>query len=293
MIKIEKTESSYTKILEKGNVRIFLSDNLKLVNKLLNNHKKATPFAKLIFANIVSAFSPLLFVISKFGSVRVKLNTNGAVAPVDLYLDRPGNIRANMTSFEVLSEYDKEPLKVNDIPLILGIGDEGTLEIVTEVDGKSYSSKVKLARGDVITDLAYFFDQSWQQFTGIKTGVWLDENANIINANSIIMQLLPGHNEEDILWVENFLKNNDFRHLNVSQIEEKLDAKLLAKFETNDKCICSRSKKLKTITNLDNATLDEVFNNKNAIEVACPQCGRIDRISKVEVDKRKNENEIQ
>ena len=37
-------------------------------------------------------------------------------------------------------------------------------------------------------------------------------------AKNIIFQLLPNHNEEDKIWIKNFIKDNNFKNYSINEI---------------------------------------------------------------------------
>ncbi|TDO21173.1 molecular chaperone Hsp33 [Mycoplasma testudineum] len=282
---IKKEPGSYNEMYTNRNVRILLSDYTVVVNKLLKNHPNATPFAKIIFAKAIVTYAPLLQLFSKAGSMQITINSSGPFAPIKIYLDQPGHIRANLANWEIATEYDNSE-NINSIPSILGIGDSGLIKVKYEINSKIYESQVKLAAGDFSTDLAYLFDQSWQIFSGNNHSVILDKNNNITKAISVVMQLLPGHDEDDIELIKKCFKDNDLSKLTIDEIVDRIpNSKKLSTFLLDDDCNCSFDKKVNSIKNLDENVINDLYKNKDTVEVKCPQCGKSDFIKKSDLGK--------
>ena len=62
---------------------------------------------------------------------------------------------------------------------------------------------IELVKGDISTDIAFYFTQSEQIPTSLILDVALDEKGNITNSGGIMIQALPGATEEDLEEVVN------------------------------------------------------------------------------------------
>jgi molecular chaperone Hsp33 len=188
---------SYTKIIIKNNVRIYVSDYQKIAQDILEIHKY-TPLASLILANGISTFGVLGFLYD-IEKVAILMKTNGAMKTFALEF-KNGDIRALLGDGSVITEYDNNKLH-NTIPLILGIGDEGVVRVSRFTNGTPYTSEVPIANGDMITDLVYYLNKSDQIYSAILNDVLLNEDnyLEVDKAKSVLFQLMPDHTEEDIV----------------------------------------------------------------------------------------------
>jgi molecular chaperone Hsp33 len=160
-------KDSYTKIIIKDNVRIYLNDFQKVTQDILDIHKY-TPLASLILANGITTFGTLGFLYD-IEKVSILMKTNGAMKTFALEF-KGGGIRALLGDGTVITEYDNNKLH-NTIPLILGIGDEGVVRVSRFIQGSPYTSEVQIANGDMITDLVYYLNKSDQIFSAILNDV--------------------------------------------------------------------------------------------------------------------------
>lgn len=258
---------NFTKVILKNNIRIYLSDFQDVVNQILEYHKYL-PLPSLILANAICAFSPLKYLYNT-NNLMVRIKNNGAMKTLILEM-KFNQIRALISNPNIETEFDKN--NYNDIPLILGIGDHGILEVSREVQGEFFNSETPLAKADIVTDLAYFLNQSDQIFSAVVNDVsLLPKNHNHVqSAKNIIFQLLPDHKEEDKIWIENFIKNNSLKNYSIEEIEKKIDGKLLLTNEIEGTCWCSYQKILNAINLLSLEEKNDLF--KDVVEVKCGFC---------------------
>lgn len=258
---------NFTKVILKNNIRIYLSDFQDVVNQILEYHKYL-PLPSLILANAICAFSPLKYLYNT-NNLMVRIKNNGAMKTLILEI-KFNQVRALISNPNIETEFDKN--NYNDIPLILGIGDHGILEVSREVQGEFFNSETPLAKADIVTDLAYFLNQSDQTFSAVVNDVSLSsKNHNHVqSAKNIIFQLLPNHKEEDKIWIENFVKNNSLKDYSIEEIEKKIDGKLLLTNEIEGTCWCSYQKILNAINLLSLEEKNDLF--KDVVEVKCEFC---------------------
>ncbi|MGL6124972.1 MAG: Hsp33 family molecular chaperone HslO [Metamycoplasmataceae bacterium] len=263
---------SYTKIIIKNNVRIYISDYTKVSQEILNIHKY-NPLPSLILANGIATFGPLGFLYN-VEKISILMKTNGPMKNFLLEF-KNNSIRALMGDGNIITEYDDNGL-YNHIPLILGIGDEGLLRVSRFIKGIPYNSEVKLANGDIVTDLAYYLNKSDQVFSAILNDIWLNEgdHLKVDRANSAIFQLLPNHTDEDVEWIENLIKNNNFKKMNLDDFIQIIDGKELSHNNLIYNCDCTSEKMLNAIRLLSKNDRNDLINKGSDIDVKCDFCLR-------------------
>lgn len=260
---------NFTKIIIKNNIRIYLSDFTDNVNQVLAYHKYK-PFPNLILANAIVAFSPLRFLYES-DNILIRIESNGAIKSLILEI-KDENIRALISNPNIETEYDKSSF--NSIPLILGLGDNGFLEISREVKNNFFRSKTLLAKSDIVTDLAYFLNKSDQIYSALINDVELfDDNPNVAKkAKNVIFQLLPNHTEEDKIWIEEFIKKYEFDKYSLLDYEKLIDGKLLEIKQIDASCWCSKNKIISTLKLLKEKEINDLFKKDKNIEVICEFC---------------------
>lgn len=260
-------KKNYTKIILKNNIRIYLSDFQDVVEQILDYHQYL-PLPSLILAHAICAFSPLKYLYHT-NNLLVRIKDNGTMKTL-IYESKFDQMRALISNPNIETEYDHSDY--NQIPLILGIGDHGILEVSREVQGKYYTSETPLAKADIVTDIAYFLNQSDQTFSAVVNDVRLSlkNHHRCESARNIIFQLLPNYTEEDQIWIENFIKNNRLSEHTIEEIEEKINGQLVSIHHLNGSCWCSYQKIVNAINLLSNQEKNDLF--QEVVEVKCEFC---------------------
>ena len=199
----------------------------------------------------------------------IRIKSNGPINSLIMEI-QDHDVRALISDPNIVTEYDNK--NYNEIPLILGIGDDGSLEISRKIKNEYFNSVTKLVRFDIVTDLAYFLNVSDQIFSAILSDVELSSDNPLIfsKVRSIIFQLLPNHTEDDKKWIEDFVANMNIKTLSIKEIEDKIDGKLLETKHLSSKCWCSKEKMIKAILLLPMKEQEEL--KKDSLEIKCEFC---------------------
>lgn len=260
-------KKDYTKIILKNNVRIYLSDLQDVVDQILNYHHYL-PLPSLILAHALCAFIPLKY-LYRTNNLLVRIKDNGAMKTL-IFEAKNDRVRALISNPNIETEYDQGDY--NQIPLILGIGDHGILEVSREIQGKFYTSETPLVKADIVTDVAYFLNQSDQTFSAVVNDVWLslEDQRKTVRAKNMIFQLLPNYNEDDLVWIEDFIKQYPLKDYEVDEVEKLIDGQLILVQKVDDSCWCSYEKIIEAINILSNDEKDNLFAKE--VEVKCEFC---------------------
>ncbi len=275
-MKNQLIKKNFTKVIVKNNIRIYLSDLRDIMTEILNYHKYL-PLPALILGKSIAAFSPLKFLYDS-DDLMVRITSNGPIKSMIMEIKKD-NIRALISNPNIVTEYDEK--NYNSIPLILGIGDDGMLEVSRKVQNEYFNSQTKLVHFDIATDLAYFLNKSDQIYSAILLDVELsNENPLLFSkGKSIIFQLLPNHTEKDKIWVEDFISNIKIDEMSIDDIENKIEGKILKIYNLSSKCWCSKEKIIKAIFLLPKNEQEEIM--EKPFEVKCEFCSAL-RIMKKE-----------
>ncbi|UVD81457.1 Hsp33 family molecular chaperone HslO [Mycoplasma iguanae] len=261
---------SKTIIIIKNNIRIFVSDFTEIAQKAINIHSK-NYLPSLILAKAIAVFGVLSFMTQKKnGKTIASITSDGPIKNIIVESNNQGNIRALIGNDNIETEKDDE---INaQIPLILGIGQTGKLKVVHLYNGQQFGSEVILAGADIITDLAYYFDLSEQIKTAIRDSVQFESKNKIKRAYSAIFQLLPGHTDEDISYIYDFIKTYDINKMSLEEYIEAIDGNVLEEKQAQWKCSCSREKTLEAAKLLPMEEIHEIIEKYHNVSVECHFC---------------------
>ena len=125
-----------------------------------------------------------------------------------------------------------------------------------------------------------YFNVSEQTPSAVSVGVLVDTDNTVISAGGLIIQLMPGASEEDIVATEKALANlKPISELikngeNEKTIIEGLydDAKILDERDVQFKCECSRERMMNGLATLQNSELLEMIVDNESVETVCNFC---------------------
>lgn len=262
---------SKTTIYIKNQVRIYVSDLTHVAQEAIEAHN-TTPLPSLVLATGIAAFGPLSS-MKKYGKTIANLKGDGAVKSVLVESNTDGDIRALIGNPDVATEYDKE--RFNEIPLQIGVGTKGSLKIIHEVSANTFGGEVELAKGDIVTDLAWYFDQSEQTRSAVLTNVELETPTKLKRAFSAIFQLMPKASEKDVLYIESIIKNNKLKEFtSLNEWEKVLKAEKLSEVKLQWKCSCSKDKMQNALNQLTPAEQEKLVKEHGKLEVICNFCNK-------------------
>lgn len=214
-----------TIILVKNNVRAYVSDVTKIAQEGIDLHQ-TYPLPSLVLATSIAAFGPL-GIMKKQGKVSSLIKSDGSLETILVETNSEGKMRALVGNPHVVTEFDQN--RFNELPLQLGVGTNGILKIVNEINGQTFGGQVKLAKGDIATDLVYYFDQSEQIHTAVQLSVVLKTPKKLAKAYSVIFQLLPGYQESDIQMIEKLVSKNSLANFaSIESYIQSLNFEILA-----------------------------------------------------------------
>ncbi|MGZ9428786.1 Hsp33 family molecular chaperone HslO [Mycoplasma sp. 1012] len=258
-------------IFIKNNIRIIVSDLTKSAQRNIEV-QKCNPFPALVLAKAISVFGPLSSILSiKSGKVTTFIKSeNGTIKNLIVESRTEGSLRALLDNNDIVTEKDDSDFE--NIPLVLGLGNDGFLRITRNNGSQHFGGEVKLMKSDIVTDLAYYFKVSEQIYTAIISSVKFKNKQTLERVYSVIFQLLPSHTEEDIVWIENFLKNNNLDNMSLDEYIDSMEATFLQEKQYFWECKFNKEEVLSSLKLIEKTEIDKILNEDGKIEVECHFC---------------------
>lgn len=264
---------SYTQIAIKNNFRVFLSDFTEVAQNIIKV-QNTRQIPSIILASAVALFGPLLVVLNPKNDKTTTLIKTDTIDSLIIDSNSNQTIRAMFKYNEFASEI-KDFSQINYLDLLQkSITKNGFIKIVSTKQEQNYGGQVDLQSGDLISDLAFYFYLSEQVHSVAKLYLKIDKSGNILQAQSVIFQLLPQHSENDIAWLETFLKENPFEILGLESFSSKLDIEVLDTKFWKYKCGCSREKTKNLLKVLGSEDIEKILQKQRKIELICQFCRR-------------------
>lgn len=208
----------------------------------------------------------------------IKINGGGPIGTilVDAYSD--GHVRGFVSDPHIMMQYND----TGKLAVGLAVGNSGTLEVIKDLHMKeNWGGTVALRSGEIGDDFAYYFTASEQTPSAVSVGVLVDVDNTIIAAGGLLIQLMPGAQEEDILKVEEIVGN--MKHIStyiqekesLEEILEELfqdDLKILSSQDIEYRCGCDKSKMKRVLTTLTKEDRMAMIEEDHGCEITCNFC---------------------
>ena len=126
--------------------------------------------------------------------------------------------------------------------------------------------------------------------TIVSVGVLVDTDSTVKSSGAMIIELLPGHTEEDIVYLENlhlkpissvFAENDDL-HAYLKELFP--DAEILEEKNVKYHCGCSRERFMRNLLTLPKKDLEEIAEDDH-IDIKCEFCDKTYRFDKDDIQK--------
>lgn len=261
-----------------GHVRFYLGDTTKLVEDTRMIHD-CYPTSLAALGRVESITACMGLMQKEEGElITTTINGGGAIGTIMVTADNNGNVKGFCGDNHLYLKYNE----TNKLAVGLVVGTNGYLKVLKNIKMRnSYTSQVALQTGEIGDDFAYFFNVSEQIPSIVSVGVLVDTDYSCKSAGVLLIELLPGHVEDDILYLENLAKNLE----PISSVVEKEkdlikyiktlfeDATILEEREVRFNCDCSKERFLRNLLTLSKEDLKEITKD-NSIDIKCEFCGK-------------------
>lgn len=211
------------------------------------------------------------------GQVVVEINGHGPAGTIVAVAKPDGTVKGMIANPDCDQVYpDTGKLAVG-----VAVGTDGYLSVSRESYGHTpFVGKVKLQTGEIGDDFAYYLAMSEQIPSVVSVGVLVDSDQSIRAAGGLLIQLMPGHTESDIEFVENAIKDlPPVSHMINSGMDaqaliEKVDpdAMVLSSMPVQYHCDCSRQRFHEALATLSKDELNHMLQEDGQIEMQCHFC---------------------
>lgn len=219
--------------------------------------------------------------------VTVTINGGGSIGTILCVANSAGEVKGFCGDPHIYLKYNES----NKLAVGLAVGTNGYLKVTKNLKLKqNYTSQVDLQSGEIGDDFAYFFSVSEQVPTIVSVGVLVDTDYSVRSSGAMIIELLPGHTEKDIEYLENlklkpissvFEEDPDIHHYLKHLFP---DAEILEERYVKYHCDCSRERFMASLLTLPKSDLDEIA-KEGHVEIHCEFCNKVYRFDKDDVAK--------
>lgn len=272
-----------------AHVRFYLGDTTSIVDKAREIHDM-WPTSLAALGRVMSVTACMgLMQKGEDESVTTTINGGGEIGTIMVTANNQGKVKGFVSDPHCYLKYNDG----NKLAVGLVVGTNGYLKVLKNLKLKqSYTSEVALQTGEIGDDFAYYFQVSEQVPTVVSVGVLVNEDYSCKAAGILLLELLPNHTEEDIVYLENLLK--DLKPIS-SVLEEDRDlvkyinslfndATILEEETLEYKCDCSREKFMANLLTLPKKDIEDLA-KEESIEVKCEFCDTVYKYTKEDLEK--------
>ncbi|MBE6818106.1 MAG: Hsp33 family molecular chaperone HslO [Ruminococcaceae bacterium] len=214
-------------------------------------------------------------------SISLQLKGGGPAGTVVAVSDAHGNVRGYIENPVVELPLNKQ----GKLDVGGAVGKSGNLYVVKDLGLKEpYVGQVPLVSGEIAEDITSYFAVSEQIPTVCALGVLVNPDLSCKAAGGFIIQLLPSAMEEDIVFVEEAVKNLE----NVSSMiargmsPEEIcrfvlkgrEVDVLDESDCTYRCNCSRERIERALISTGKKTLEELAQEGKREEINCQYCDK-------------------
>lgn len=263
---------------EDQNVRVFLASTTDLVEEAHRRHNTSATASAALGRVLTAAVMMGSDLKGQEDILTLRINGNGPGGTVLATADSQGGVRGLISEPQADLPSREGKLAVGEL-----VGRDGFLEVIKDLGLKQpFEGKVPLYSGEIAEDLAHYFMLSEQIPALVSLGVLVATDLHIQAAGGLIVQALPGANDEILARLEeNILQLGYISQLIdetgeledlAKQIMQGIPYSVLAKQELNFRCSCSREKLVAILATLGEEELQNAIAEDESIEVVCNFC---------------------
>ena len=280
-------------IVPSKNCRVFACQTTELLEVARQKHG-LWPTASAALGRMMSATLMLAAMNKNHEKMTVTINGNGPIGTMIATTNSDGKIKAFVANPEVHYTYNE----TGKLAVGVAVGREGTLQVIKDMGLKEpFVGTVPLQSGEIGDDFSYYFMVSEQTPSVVSVGVLVNDTNEILSSGGFIIQLLPEATEEDIVYIEDKMKDfppvSSLIHDGKSP-EDILsmlfdDVEILDKQDLSFECDCSKEQMKSALMTVGKTEIQSMIDEDHGCEMTCHFCNSRYQFSKDELKDLLNE----
>jgi molecular chaperone Hsp33 len=261
-----------------GKVRAIAVTTTQITEQLRVNHDMS-PTATAALGRTVAAALMIGAMLKNDEKVTIQIKGNGPIGQVVADANAKGEVRG----YVEVPEIDLPLNAIGKLDVANAIGTDGYLYVIKDLGLKEpYRGSVPIITGEVAEDIAYYFAKSEQLPSAVLLGVLIDTDYRVKVSGGLVIQLLPGLSEQEIIEIEaTMIQISSLTSLldQGKTIEEILKEILpslneLDKTEVQLRCKCSLDRVEQTLISLGKEELIDMMCKDGFAELTCHFCNQ-------------------
>jgi molecular chaperone Hsp33 len=263
-----------------GAIRVSVAATTTLVEEI-RRRQQTDPTASVAIGRLATAAALMGSLLKGRQRIGLTIEGNGPLQRLQAEADARGLVRATL---KVASA--GLPPRDGRFDVAGAVGQAGFLHVVKDLDLKEpYRGTVQLVSSEIAEDLAYYFTTSEQTPSSVALGVELGQQAEVITAGGLLLQLMPeaDNSMADRLTERLTRMSPTTTMLSKGLTPEAIAADLLEDFpyqilgstELRFSCSCSQRQTLSLLRSIGAEELDRLIEEDSEASVTCEYCKEV------------------
>lgn len=263
-------------VVSSKNCRVFVCRTTELLEEARQKHG-LWPTASAALGRLMSATLMMGAMNKNHEKMTVNINGGGPIGSMIATTNSDGKIKAFVANPEVHYTYND----TGKLAVGVAVGHEGTLQVIKDMGLKDpFVGTVPLQSGEIGDDFSYYFMVSEQIPSVVSVGVLVNDTNEILSSGGFIIQLLPEATEEDIVYIENKMK--DFPSVSSLIHEGKKpedilqmlfeDVEILGSQDLYFECDCSKEQMKAALMTVGKEEIQTMIDEDHGCEMTCHFC---------------------
>ncbi len=266
----------YKTLMFDGKISLAVIDSTDIVNKAIEYHK-LTPLTSACLGRTMTASIFMASNLKNEGDkLSITVNGDGVGGHIIVSVDSKLRVRGYIDNPNVnLPLNEKGKL---DVKSCVG---KGRITVVRSMGLKEpYTGSSEIISGELAEDFAYYYTISEQEPTAMALGVLVDNDGKCIGAGGIVMQALPGCDDEtaekaqEIIYKYGDISSHICKYGAEGIIKNDFKDYYFTKRDTFYECICSKEYIDSLILSLGKDEIYDILKEQGKISVECQYCDK-------------------
>lgn len=263
-----------------GNARILIINSKEMVNDAIEIHHLSPTCAAALGRTLTAASLIGVMLKNKTDSATLTFDGDGVCGKLIATSDYYGNVKG-------CAENPTADLPVNSKGKldVAGAVGKGNMYIIRDCgEGEPYVGMIPIVSGEIAEDITEYYAKSEQIPTVCALGVLIGTDYKAIGAGGVMIQLLPGADDEFIDRLSErvpYLSNVSHMFSEgktntelLSEIMGDIEIDIFDEIDCSYHCDCSCERVEKALVSLGKAELEEIIKDAKPIDVGCQFCGK-------------------
>lgn len=274
-------QNTITRAMTKcGSARILIINSKEMVNDAIEIHHLSPTCAAALGRTLTAASLIGVMLKNKTDNATLTFDGDGVCGKLIATSDYYGNVKG-------CAENPTADLPVNakgklDVAGAVG---QGNMYIIRDCgEGEPYVGMIPIVSGEIAEDITEYYAKSEQIPTVCALGVLIGTDYKAIGAGGVMIQLLPGAEDEFIdrlservpllSNVSHMFSEGKTNTELLSEIMGDIEIDIFDEIDCSYHCDCSRERVEKALISLGKAELESIINDGKPIDVGCQFCGK-------------------